>query len=151
MSDNDTLAVLNRTVEWCEPLLRRIWERHRHDDDIIVLADPSRDDIREQVAKWWDLNDKASLAKLEEDAKRNGALPFLPYLQPSKFLDALSQGGWAQREAAKELRAFAGMRTLGVVPLFVVSKEGHWATQWAVPGSGLVCVRLRPKPRPEAN
>jgi hypothetical protein len=63
----------------------------------------------------------------------------------------MAKGRWAQREAAKELRAFAGMRTLGVAPLLVVGKDGHWATQWAIPGSNVFCMRLMPEPTPEAN
>jgi hypothetical protein len=132
-------AQLRQLVLDFEPLLRHLWGRRQHDDDMLVLADMRRTECRRLAKGWW-LEDEIRIA-LE------GGRPFLPYLQPAKLIDVLlADEPGPQREAGKELRGFA---CAGFVPLWVVVQGGHWATCWAPPGSGMVVVRHEPRPKPE--
>jgi hypothetical protein len=139
----ETHSQLCEIVERSEPRLRDLWARRLDDRDILVLADLRRDErCRRFAREWW-----------PEPAVRDalaGPCPFLPYLQPARLLDVLKrgEGGRAQAEAAKELAAHAAA---GLVPLWVVTRTGHWATGWAPPGSRMVVIRYGPEPAPDRN
>jgi hypothetical protein len=93
----------------------------------------------------WDDN------AIRQAASAEGHRAFLPYLQPPALIDTLrASSSWAQREAAKELRGFAGGWP-AIVPLWVVTRTGYWATCWAPPGSNVAVVRYQPEPEPENN
>jgi hypothetical protein len=137
----ETHSQLCEIVERSEPLLRDIWARRLDDGDIIVLADLRREGCRRFARQWWP-------ASSVRDALA-GSCPFLPYLQPAQLVNALKrEGSRAQGEAAKELAAHAAA---GVVPLWVVTRTGHWATGWAPPGSKVVVIRCEPGPAPDRN
>jgi hypothetical protein len=52
----------------------------------------------------------------------------------------LEQGSRPQRDTARELRIFS---QAGLIPLWVVSPSGHWATCWS-PDESVVVVRHNP-------
>jgi hypothetical protein len=145
-----THAELCRIVEDCEPLLRDLWARRKSDDDLIILGDLRRPENLECVRGWWDEEViKDRLAGRGPGSPRP-FLPFLPFLQPRRLLDVLlSSNSWVKRAAAQELRAFAA--TPGIVPLWLVRKDGHWATCWSPPGSNAVVARHQPESAPKDN
>ena len=136
-----TRAQLRQVAADAEPLLRRIWARRTSDQDVIVLGDLRRPGCRRFARDWWD----AAFIDAVAGAK---ALPFLPYIQTPKLIQRMLARRGPQREAAKQLRGFAA---LGLVPLWVVTATGHWATGWAPPGSNAAVVRPDPEPVPENN
>jgi hypothetical protein len=138
---------MNHVVEACKPLLAGAWERHTSETDIIILSDMGRDDITQAATDFWRLFG-SGVPTLSVDGRDWCAM-----LQREAFLDPLAQGGFAQREAAKELRGFAAARRSGlnVVPLFVVQEGGHWATMWGPPESNVVPIRHEPQPEPDRN
>jgi hypothetical protein len=118
---------LRQIVLDSEPLLRQLWERRRKDSDIIILGDMRREENRDRARGWWH-------ADAIRQAAREGS--YLPYIQPIELLDSLLRDGpLAQQRAAKELSVFS---LFGLVPLWVVTVAGHWATAWTPPESGLV-------------
>jgi hypothetical protein len=122
-------------------LLRQLWERRKHDEDVMVLADMRRSECHRFARLWW--------SEGEIRAAQEGARPYLPYLQPAKLIELLvASDSWAQRGGGKELQDFV---RAGLVPLWVVTRTGHWATCWAPPGSGAVVLRHEPEPKSENN
>jgi hypothetical protein len=122
--DNPTQDQLQQIVTESDPLLRQLWENRRADSDIIVLADMRIDEYRRHAESWWGAD---FVSRFVCESEQKPGYPFLPYLQPSSLVDALlaTKPRSAQHEAGKELRGFA---RLGLVPLWVVDQEGHWAT-----------------------
>jgi hypothetical protein len=130
-----THAQLRQVVADAEPLLRRIWARRTSDQDIVVLGDLRRPGCRRFARDWWD---GAFI-----DAVAGGrALPFLPYIQTPKLIQRMLARRGPQREAALELRGFASR---GLVPVWVVASDGHWAMGWAPPGSNAALMRPDPE------
>jgi len=142
-------AELREVVAMAEPLLREIWARRTNDRDWIVLADLGRPECLDWLKGQWG---KQRVNTFIRTATMERRLAFVAYLQPARVIDELLSGscGWAQREAGKELRGFANGWPL-MVPLWVVTREGHWATCWAPPGSNALVVRYTPEPTPEMN
>jgi hypothetical protein len=138
---------LNPLVEACEDILAAAWSLHRHETDILILADMGRDDIPRTVRDFWSDFGRPMPTRTVEGRVLSAAL------QPAGYTGLLDRGGWAQREASEELRGFAAARRGGVdvVPLFVVIAGGHWATMWSPPGSPVVAIRHEPVPDPEAT
>jgi hypothetical protein len=141
VSLHPTHEELQQVVLDQEPSLREMWARRKSDTDILILADMRRPECA-RSAKGWQGESAINKAALEG--------MFLPYLQPAGLIDALlKHGDRPQREAAKELQGFANFP--GVVPLWVVSYKGHWATMWAPPGSKDVSVLRHNPVDPQSN
>jgi hypothetical protein len=134
-----TQAQLRQVVADAEPLLRRIWARRTSDQDIIVLGDLRRPGCRRFARDWWD---EAFIDAVAGEQ----ALPFLPYIQTPKLIRRMLARRGPQREAALELRGFAAR---GLVPLWVVASDGHWAIGWAPPRSNAALMRPAPEPAPK--
>jgi hypothetical protein len=134
MPDKDAVrAHLRKVVEDSEPLLCMVWRRRVREDEFVVLADVRLDECRELIRQRW--ADQAMRRRLA-----SGAHPYLPFLQPGQFIEAMLAGeSAAQRQAALELRDFARhFARTGLAPLLVVARGWRWATCWAPPGSGTV-------------
>ena len=130
--------LLNGLVVAGEQLLCAAWSHHLRDNDILVLGDNSRKDIQEFSGSFW--RSRGQCPTLKFHGRR-----YVAYLQPAALLDALERSSPDQAAAARELRGFAEMRhVFNAVPLFVVTKGGHWATHWAPPGSDVEIVRFDP-------
>jgi hypothetical protein len=129
---------LLQIIEDAEPFLQQIWKQRRSDSDIIVLVDVEREDTREFIHGWWSDREVTRLKQ-----QRGVGLLFLPYLQPAKLIEVLIGHGGVEREAALELRVFI---TLGLVPLWVIRRGGHWATCWVPPGINAGVFRGSPGP-----
>jgi hypothetical protein len=135
---------LQQVVIDCEPLLQEIWTKRKSDNDIIVLAEVTRKECLDHIREWW----KPEFVDKYVGQASNGRRAFLPCLQPFKLLDAMDKSvSFAQKAAAKELRGFAAMSNMGCVPLWVVSKDGHWPTTWSASEKVMV-VRRGTHPRP---
>ncbi len=140
---------LQRYVFQCEPLLRNCWAQHKNADDVLILGDTRREECHRTA---FDQYGQAALDRLTREAESHGLPPMVPYLQPVRFLDALAKSGFAGRECAKELRAFAALASFGFVPLLVVTPGGMWATQWVDPADPRAAVlRCEPETPVEAN
>jgi hypothetical protein len=141
---------LTAVVKRSENRLRQIWEHRLRDNDIIVLADVRRPDLARFIRQWWP---KEDIARYTAACLAKGLSPFLPYLQPDEFIEVLSSSdSAARRAAADELRGFARLHgALGIVPLFVVRRDGHWATMWAPPGVKTGVIYGDPEPDPQDN
>lgn len=148
--DNEpTHAQLRSLVEQCEPQLADCWGRRRDDSDVMVLGDIRRPDCRKMAVEQYG---REQVEQALVDAGRIGSRPMVPMLQPASFIEILrGTGGFAHREAAKELAAFTRLGPMGIVPLLVIPSGGLWATQWARPDSKTVVVRYQPDTPPEAN
>jgi hypothetical protein len=137
----------NPTVEACQGLLQAAWAHHNSDTDILILSDMGRQDTAEAAGAFW------KLFKREPPVIEFEGRTWTACLQPARFLDVLARGGFAQREATKELRGFAAARKSGmnVVPLLFGALDGHWATMWSPPDSNVVPVRHEPRIEPDRN
>lgn len=118
---------LRHIIENAEPFLHQIWKQRRSDSDIIVLVDVEREDTRDFIHGWWPDPEVTRLT-----LQHGAGLLFLPYLQPAMLIEVLIGHGGVEREVALELRVFI---TLGLVPLWVIRRGGHWATWWEPPAT----------------
>ena len=123
-------------VDESENLLRETWNRRRDDGDILVFCDLRREEVVPRCADLW--------GRDVVDRTLRGATgrPMLTCLQPAVFPDVLEgSGDPSHAAAAGELRGFANLRKIGVVPLLVVVPGGLWATMWSPPKSGVAVLR----------
>jgi hypothetical protein len=131
-----------------QPALVARWARRRRDDDILVLGDPRRPEVREMAVHQLGA---AEVGRVIRESERAGRRPIVVVLQPARFIDLLARSAdFAHRETAKELRGFA--RGGFALPLLVLTPGGIWATCWS-PDDGTVILRYDPSPDnpPEAN
>lgn len=141
---------LCRIVEQYDQQLQSAWGNRSDDDTILVLGDLRHASNRAQCEQQYGVELVESAIAV---ATANGARPFMTFLQPLAFIDALRQSGsFSLREAAKELAGFASIASItGIVPLLVILPSGSWATQWSRPDSGTSVVRYKPETPPESN
>jgi hypothetical protein len=137
MSKKATQLELFGLVDESEMLLRETWDRRCQDRDILVLCDLRREEVVPRCTALWgqDVVDRT----LREATGR----PMLTCLQSPDFPDVLEKSGDpAHAAAAGELRGFANLQQIGIVPLLVVIPGGLWATPWAPPKCGIEVIRV---------